>query len=213
MKEEKTNINKNNVTIPKIKEDRKELQQLIIQLTDQKTEDRFSDKSLDRENEKIKLLNGNEITIGEIKRTIAERTKNYSPVFTHETEFYIEMYRLNNWNIEDAKKYIKKPVVGKYTNEIIYHRFSDGILPMLQKLNPYIGNSWIREYKHFQWLTDEAKNKVETFINESVEVMKTCDTWYEFRVKYFVLYKIPFQTDAFVDTNKMIDEQISNRSF
>lgn len=197
-----------NAAIQKVKkDDRKTLTQLILQLTEQKIQDRFSDKILDRENEKIKLIGGSEITINEVKKCIAENIQPYSPMFTNETEFYSEIYRLNNWCIEDANKYYKKPIVGKFTNDLIYHRFSKEILPMLQHLNPYV-IYYIRKHKHFQLLTTEAKQKLEIFIEEAVEIMKSCDTWYDFRVKYFEKCGVPFQMNAFEDTNKVINEII-----
>ncbi|MBN1184217.1 MAG: hypothetical protein JXB49_18150 [Bacteroidales bacterium] len=212
MKEVKVKSYRDNAAIPKISEDRIGLQQLILQLTEQKTENRFSDVNLDRENEKIKLISGKEITIAEVKKTIAEAAGPYFPIFKNETEYYSEIFRLNNWKEEDPKQYYKPPIVGKYTNEIIYQRFSNGILPMLQHLNPYIGNRWNREYRHFQWLTEEGKEKVEIFISEAVKIMKTCDNWYEFRVKYYKEYGIPFQMDAFKDTNQMIEKIVSHPS-
>lgn len=200
----------NEVLIIETKEDKKGLQQLILQLADQKIEDRFSDRNLDRENEKIKLRGGKEITVAEVKKLIAESVEPYYPIFTNETEFYSEIYRLNRWPQDEAKQYHKRSQVGKFTNEIIYSRFSNEILPVLQHLNPYVGNSWTREFKHFQWLTIDAKGKVESFIKEAVKIMKGCDTWYEFRVKYFIEYNVPFQSDAFENTNKMISDYISS---
>lgn len=206
MKEIKTNIDKRNVAPPKIKEERKELQQLLIQLADEKTEERFSDKNLDKVNEKIKLISGEIVAPAEIARTISESAREYSPVFTVETEYYSEMYRLKKWNVEDAKKYYKPPIVGKYTNELIYNRFSKEVLPILQHRNPFIGDTWLRKHRHFQWLTEDGQKQIEKFIREAVDVMKTCETWYEFRVKFFVEYNVSFQADAFVDTHKMIED-------
>jgi hypothetical protein len=211
----KENITKFNTEVErevKISE-RQETKQYILELTEKGIKENFSDASLDRENEKIKLIRGTEISIAEIKKTIAEFAGPYSPVFTIETEYYFEIYRLLKWKVEDAKQYYKPPIIGKYTNEIIYHRFSNDILPALQYLNPYIKNTWSREYRHFQWLTEDAKKQVEIFIGEAVQIMKTCDTWYEFRVKYFVKYGVPFQIDAFENTDKIINKTISNPSF
>jgi hypothetical protein len=194
-------------------ENRHELKQLILELTEQRIYEKFSDKNLDRENEKIKLRSGKEIIISEIKLTIAESVSPYYPIFTIETEFYSEMYRLNNWDIDDAKNFYKPPIVGKYTNEIIYQRFSPEVLPILRHLNPYIGNSWLREFKYFQFLTEKAKNELQSFIEESVILMKKCNTWYEFRVKYFIEHNVPYQRRLFENTDKIIDEYLTNRHF
>lgn len=70
------------------------------------------------------------------------------------TEFYKQIYRLNNWNWNPDNT--KRPgVIGKWTNDIIYERLAPGILHELKVRNPTI-KPGIRKYKHFQFLTDEV---------------------------------------------------------
>jgi hypothetical protein len=182
-------------------ESRQELKQLILQLTEQRIENKFSDKNLDRENEKIKLISGDEISIKEYKDYISRSLQTYSPKFPK--EYYREINRLNNWNKSDAELYLKPPIVGRYTNEIIYGRYSKDILPTLQQLNPYIRMGF-RANKHFQWLTDSGQQKLEIFIADSVRVMKGCNDWYEFRVKYAKQFGVAFQLSCFEDNDKIM---------
>ena len=178
-------------------DDRQELSSLLIQRADEKTEAKFTDKYLDRENEKIKLQNGKEISIREIReihKIIAQQLQEYEVMY--DREYYAETFRLNGWEIPKGKIRFKPPIVGQYTNEIIYARFSKEVLPALQVLNPYIGFG-LRLNKHFQWLTPEGKVMLETFIQDAIRFMKTCSTWYEFRIKHSKEFGLSFQLDVF----------------
>ncbi len=182
-------------------ENRQELQQLLIQLTEEKVSARWKDKSLDRENEKIQLMGGGEISLKEIREMqniMAKNLQEYSPQYPK--DFYKEINRLNGWSKSEDYLYQKPPIVGRYTNEIIYARFSKEVLPMLQHLNPYV-NWGGRQHKHFQWLNEEGKLSLQKFISDAVEVMRTCSTWYEFRIKHSAQFGLTFQLDAFNEKN------------
>jgi hypothetical protein len=175
-------------------EDKQNLQQLIIQLTEQRVENKFSDKSLDNQLDKIKLLSGVEISIKEIEGVIAANLETYPSKF-HQ-EYFIEMYRINNWKDKNPKDYFKPLIVGKYINETIYSRFNKDVLPTLQQLNPYVGFS-IRMHKHYQFLNEAGIAQLENFISDAIRIMKTCDTQYEFRVKLFNEFAVPYQIQLF----------------
>lgn len=175
-------------------EDRKELQQSILRLTEQKVEAKFSDKNLDRQNEIIKLRNGSEISLKSLSDIIAKNAQEYSVTFKR--EWYREINRLNGWNIPEERLHKKPPIVSVYTIELIYGRFWKEVLPELRSLNPYIGFA-MRGYKHFQFLTPEGKLYLEKYIDDSLDIMKTCNKWHEFRVKYGNKFGIPFQFSLF----------------
>jgi hypothetical protein len=174
--------------------DRQELKQLLLERTEQRTEEKFSDKNLDRENEKIKLISGEIITIRGLRNYITQYVQPYSPKFPK--EFYIQINRLNNWNKSESELYLKPPIVGRYTNEIIYGRYPKEILPMLQNLNPYMRLGF-RLVKHFQWLSEEGQKQLETYIEDAIQTMKECNDWEEFREKYARKYGLPFQLSIF----------------
>jgi len=174
-----------------------QLQQLIFDLTEDNVKEKFSDYYLDRENEKIQLLGGREISPSRIKQDlkqiITENVSEYSKRFPQ--EFYDEIYRLNKWKTPKNKT-LRKHVVGKYTNEIIYMRFTKEGLLKLQNLNPYV-QMFKRALKHFQLLSDEGKLMLDQFIYEATECMKECTTWYEFRLKYGQKYGLNVQLQMF----------------
>lgn len=173
---------------------REEEAQLLIQLTEEKTNLKGTDKYLDRHLEKVELLNGTYIDPYDIYKTVSNIIRLYFPVFTQ--EFYIQIFRLNGWTIPEGKIHFKPPIVGRFTNEIIYCRFNAEVLNVLRKLNPYVAFGK-RLHKHYHLLTPDAKIEIENFIKESTELMKKCTTWYEFRVRYAIQYKVTFQLSLF----------------
>jgi hypothetical protein len=203
-----TDKGKKNITVQKSEsdksvkiEERNELKQLLIQLAEEKVESKFSDPQLDRENEKIRLLNGTEISLKEIRLNqsfISNTLSEYMVTFP--SEFYRQINRLHGWNISETRLHKKPPIVGRYTKEIIYGRFHKDVINILQSLNPYIGFG-VRPHKHFQWLTPEGKKRLEEYLKQSIELMKNCSNWYEFRVKYFEKYGVPYQADCFKDNS------------
>lgn len=167
------------------------LKRFILDQTEAQVKDRFSDKELDTENEKRRLLESIDSLwkIKNIDNKVLKTPSDYEAIFTQ--DYYIEIYRLNNWTYEGA--IAQKPwKVGRYTNEIIYYRFSHEVLPFLRIVNPFIIPG-IRKYKHHQYLTIGARVELEKFISQAVEVMKVCNDWDEFRIKYCTMYNVPYQ--------------------
>ncbi|PVH26273.1 P63C domain-containing protein [Sphingobacterium corticibacter] len=174
------------------KVDRENDLQLIFERLDSKIEDKFADRALDFEKEKIQLLGGTETSEAEIKQRRIYLLNNvavYEKMFPQ--EFYDEIFRLNNWKL-NSNKSLRPSIVGTYTNFCIYLRFDRKILPQLQTINPYV-EFGIRKFKHFQWLNYEGRQKLLLFIQQSIEVMKKCETWQQFVEKYGKLYNIPTQ--------------------
>lgn len=182
-------------------ENRQELQQLLLHLTEEKVATRFSDPNIDREHEKITLLNGSEITLGEFKKmqtVVTPAMQNPGPQF--ERDYYREIFRLKGWTYVEGQR--EKPwPIADYTNELIYGRYAKEVLPSLQQLNPYIGNG-IRGHYHYQHLTQHGLDKLQEFISDAIKVMKTCTSWYEFRVKMFNQFGVPYQVDFFEENGE-----------
>jgi hypothetical protein len=177
---------------------RKELQQLIIQLTEQKVDYKFSDQNLDRELEKHKLLNGKEFSIKEVRDCIRNKARSYSPMFP--IAYWREMFRLFGWPEQEASRYHKKREAAMFNREVIYGRFDKGVLLSLHVLNPYTGYM-TRTYKHFQFLTDEGIEKLATVINEAIEMMGQSSTYYDFRENWYKVYGVPYQMNFFKEHN------------
>ncbi len=171
------------------------LKKFILDKTEAKVQDKLSDESLDKELVKRKLLKTIDDlwTIKNIEGNILRDPKERETIF-HQ-EFYKEIFRLNNWHYEGSIS--QKPwQVGRFTNEIIYYRFSAEVLPFLKIVNPYIIPGK-RKFKHHQWLTPGAREKLSVFISEAVELMKKCEGWNEFRIKYCKMYNVPYQLKMF----------------
>ncbi|EEI89711.1 hypothetical protein HMPREF0765_4616 [Sphingobacterium spiritivorum ATCC 33300] len=173
------------------------LQELIFDLTEAPVKEKFSDFNLDRENEKILLTGGREISLSDIKDKLDIFITAYASEYIKRfpQSFYDEIYRLNNWPIPKNKTF-RKFIIGRYTNELIYMRFTNEGLSKLQIMNPYV-RMFTREFKHFQFLNDEAKILLDRFIYEATECMKECTTWYEFRLKYGIRYNLNVQLRMF----------------
>lgn len=181
----------------KISDDKELLENLILGLTEAPVKEKYSDFQIDRENEKIFLSGEQVISVDCIKdnldRYITENVSEYSKKFPQ--SFYDEIYRLNNWPLPKNKTF-RKYVVAKYTNEIIYMRFTKEGLLKLKALNPF-SKGFVRTYKHFQFLNTEAKILLDQFIFEATECMSECTTWYEFRLKYGLKYNLNVQMRLF----------------
>lgn len=173
------------------KADRLSLSQLLIEQTDDIAKEALEFKRK-REQEKIELHSGLQISISEINSIVSANRRPYEAMFPNSIPFFKEMYRLNGWTDLNPNSYTKPPVVARWINEIIYGRFSKDVLPAIQVLNPYI-NYATRLHKNFQYLTNEGQQLLEQYRDEAIEVMKKCSSWHEFRVKYSKEYGVPFQ--------------------
>ncbi|MDR0474380.1 MAG: P63C domain-containing protein [Treponema sp.] len=94
-------------------------------------------------------------------------------------EFYIEMFRLKNWQWKGMK--INRPsVVGTYTNDIVYSRLAPGVLKELQRRNPPVDNGK-RKVKHHQWLTEGLGHPaLSHHLYALVALMKAAQDWGQF---------------------------------
>jgi hypothetical protein len=142
---------------------------------------------VEREGERFTLRGGRDISIREISDVVSQRLRDYYVMFVQ--PYYDEMFRLNKWKQEGN---YKPSIMAVWTNEIIYKRFNRDVLPTLQTLNPYT-ELGIRHYKHFQFLNERGLIMLAGFINDAVTMMRTCDTWYEFRMKYGKKFGLPVQ--------------------
>jgi hypothetical protein len=181
-----------NVVIDK-KADEKQLKLKLLQSPESKIQDRFSDKNLDRKNE-IELLSGRVIDLDEeqeaLRKVIANALKEYAPRVPQ--EYYRQIFRLNKWTIPEGKIKEKPSIVGRFTNEIIYDRYKKSVLPELKRLNPYI-TLGMRNFKHFQWLTEEGQSLYDGYIQDAISVMKESTDWYDFRINHSVKFGVTFQ--------------------
>jgi len=176
-----------------LKDEKQSELQFIFDNLNHKIESKFSDKSLDLESQKIQLFSGKIITETEILKRRVYLLKNvatYEKMFPQ--DFYDNIFRLNNWK-QNKNKTLRPSIVGKYTNLYVYARFDKNILPQLQSINPYV-EFGIRKFKHFQWLNENGREKLLVYIQQSIDMMKECNSWNEFVQKYGTEYNLPVQS-------------------
>lgn len=159
MKKTTTDFKRSKVDLTQSRED---LKQLLLKLPEEKVAERFSDDKLDREHEKARLKDSASPTglIG--RHLLAIEPQVYAPIFPK--DYYRQIFRLNGWPIPDGDISEKPHIVAKWTNEIIYLRFTRAILDELRQKNPLMVGRWLREHKHHQWLTDQGRIFLEGFI-------------------------------------------------
>lgn len=75
--------------------------------------------------------------------------KLYEWTLTFPTEFFKGIFRLKGWKWNSGKM---PGVVGRYVNDLVYSRLSDGVLTELKRLNPPTEKGYKR-YRNHQFLT------------------------------------------------------------
>ena len=146
--------------------------------------------------EVIELLGGVKTSLREIDALITAKRRPYAPLFPNTISFWSEIFRLNMWDHRDPAAYEKPAIVGIWVCELIYDRFVKEVLPALRQLNPSVYNGF-RNYKHFQFLTEEGQSSLIRFRDEAIELMKNCVNWYEFRKRMLSQYGVSFQGELF----------------
>ena len=93
-------------------------------------------------------------------------------------EFYNQIFRLNGWDGPSGVS--RPPVVGKYTNDIVYSRISQEVLDELQVRNP-VQPSGRRKLKHHQFLTEELGiPELEEHLAIVIALMQASPDWASF---------------------------------
>ncbi len=96
-------------------------------------------------------------------------------------EFYKQIYRLKGWNWPPTGR-AKPPILGHMTNDIVYERLPEGVLPKLRELNPTDEESGRRKHKHHQFLSPEVgQPDLRDHILQILPLMKVSKTWDSFK--------------------------------
>jgi hypothetical protein len=95
-------------------------------------------------------------------------------------EFYRQIYRLKGWKWPVGKA--KTPFLGHITNDVVYDRLPEGVLPKLRELNPTDGESKRRKFKHHQFLSEQVgQPDLRDHILQILPLMKISKTWDAFK--------------------------------
>ena len=123
------------------------------------------------------------------KRALADLLEKYLEKEYHEwtktfsLEFYIQMFRLKNWDfglLAEGKHPPMPSLVGKITKQIIYKRLPPGVLEELEKRNPK-NEKGNRQVKHHQWFNPEYGHpKLKEHIASVIALMRASNNWVSF---------------------------------
>lgn len=95
-------------------------------------------------------------------------------------EFYREIFRLRDWKWSRTGGKMPK-LVGKLTNDIVYHRLAPELVRELERKNPR-DEKGQRQSKHHQWLTSDVGHPaLAQHLHATIALMRASDTWGDFR--------------------------------
>ncbi|NQG98030.1 hypothetical protein HO675_08030 [Streptococcus suis] len=116
------------------------------------------------------------------KAYISEELLKWQKMFPD--DFYIEIFRLNDWPY-DVQSIKKRPgVVGKWTNELIYKRLPNGVLEELKKNTPKSQKGHYTA-RFFQSLTpDIGHPDLNAQIYKTLGLMRISHDWKDFKQKF-----------------------------
>ena len=108
-----------------------------------------------------------------IEKYISQELRSWAKIFPN--EFYSEIYRLQGWDgPEGSKRY---PVIGRYTNNLIYERLAPGVLAELKRKNPTMPTGG-RKNRHHQWLTNDfGQPRLRDHLLKVITLMRASPNW------------------------------------
>lgn len=168
--------------------------QLLLEKVNAPENDKFSDVSFDRVNEKKTILDMVDRVAPSFQRFVNNVVNQYRKKFP--SEFYDELFRLKGYKKDSKKPYIRPMIFAVYTLEVVYGRFPDGIVAYFNEVNP-ADETGFKIFKNHQWLNELGNEKLVTIISEAIALMKECKYWDEFKRTYAIKYGMPYQIAMF----------------
>ena len=112
-----------------------------------------------------------------LERFIAKELQPWTKTFPY--EFYEQIYRLKGWPGPDGHK--RSPLIGRYTNDIVYERIAPGVLDELRLRTPKLP-SGSRRNKFFQWFTpNHGHPKLKEHLAGVMALMRASPNWTAFQ--------------------------------
>lgn len=182
-----------------IENEKPSLLNFLVEQADALTPKKKRNKNPDDELLKRYLIGVGVTSISEQDKIIAQFKQPYVPHFQYEKGYYKEIFRLNAWNEDECENFYKPREVAIWTVRLIYGRFMKEMPTIMQELrskNKYIGFC-IRRYKFFQFLTTDAQDKLDDFIDDCIKMMKSYNDWEKFEEDYCGKYDLPYQQRLF----------------
>ena len=111
------------------------------------------------------------------EKYIAKELQPWTKTFPH--EFYDQIYRLKGWDGPYGAK--RSPLIGNYTNDIVYNRIAPGLLDELRRINPKIPETGRRKSTHHQRLTPRYGHpKLREHLAGVIALMRAATDWKRF---------------------------------
>lgn len=112
-----------------------------------------------------------------LEQFITDELQPWTKTFPY--EFYQQIYRLKGWDGPHGHK--RSPLIGRYTNDIVYERLAPGVLDELRARTPKLP-SGARRNKYFQWFTpDFGHPKLKEHLAAVVALMRASSNWNSFQ--------------------------------
>ena len=112
-----------------------------------------------------------------LERFIAKELQPWTKTFPY--EFYEQIYRLKGWPGPDGHK--RSPLIGRYTNDIVYERIAPGVLDELRLRTPKLP-SGSRRNKFFQWfMPNHGHPKLKEHLAGVMALMRASPNWTAFQ--------------------------------
>ena len=113
---------------------------------------------------------------------VAEELRPWAKTFPD--TFYQEIFRLNGWEFTVGEIKKRPPIIGKWTNELIYKQLPKGVLKELKEKTPKsAAGNYVARF--FQSLTsDIGVPGLHAQINSVLSLMQVSDTWTEFMSRF-----------------------------
>jgi hypothetical protein len=173
----------------------KEIQNLIFANTESLTK-----KDVEKRENKLKvIIGGRETTVGEIKdslRLLRDNAKAYKVTFVD--PYYDGLRKVTGFKKREDNPHYKPGIFAVYTIRFIYSRFLyKDFIEQLRQRNPFLAGLNLRNFKHFQFLNEDAQKMLEGYIQDMIAVLDECNTFQEFEEKYCRKYKLIWEPRLF----------------
>lgn len=185
MKEKKTNIPSlsERQTAHKQKIDEADLKSQLLGISPIFTREQHQDEYLDFLSQKIVLIGGRELTVEDCIRTVFEK---YEPRFPR--LYFTEVARLHGLPESVVDTY-RKTIEFPTTNlECLYARFPIKVQKRLKQVCKWSSIPFVRKQKFFQWLTPQACELLDSYIQDFLDMSKNHETYSSFKVAWKEAY-------------------------
>ncbi len=114
-----------------------------------------------------------------LEQFIAKDLQPWTKTFPY--EFYEQIFRLKGWPSPTGRG--RSPLIGLYTNNVVYERIAPGVLAELKQRNPTLPTGR-RKHTHHQWFTpDLGHPKLKEHLAAVIALMRISMDWADFQHK------------------------------